>query len=65
MNKEINGPILFCVWYITDSMGEKTVQDNQEKIEAISRLVVFLIMFLLEHLVKIIVHIHVRLVAQG
>ena len=63
-NKDTNGPIPHRLWYVTDSTGYKITQNYQGRIEAISKLEVFLLMFPPNHLIKIIALTNVRLGAN-
>lgn len=61
----INGLITHCLWYITDSTGDRITQNGNSKIEEISQLDVLFLMLPPNHLIKIITLANNRLRAHG
>ena len=64
-NEDTNGPIPHRLWYITDSKGYRITQNDQGRIEEMSKLEIFLLTFPPNHLIKIIALTNVRLEAMG
>ena len=51
--EDINGAITYCLWYITDSMGDRITGNDHLILEKMSLLDVFLLIFPPDHLVTI------------
>ena len=64
-NEDTNGPITHCVCYVTGSAGDRITQNDRGRIEAMSKLEVFILMFPPNRLSKIISLTNVRLEAKG
>ena len=64
-NKYTNVPIPHHLGYVTDSTGDQITQNNQGRIEVMSKLEVFLLIFPPNNLIKIFALTNVRLAAKG
>ena len=54
VKRDVNGPIPHRKWYIIDSLGERIMQSDFQKVKKMKRLDLFLLMYPPAHLVKII-----------